>query len=151
MKNKSQVIEQLKINPIIQIACQKSGVSRATFYRWRSDDEDFKKQTEEAIRDGVLLINDLAESQLLAAIKDQNLTAIIFWLKNHHADYADKIQVSTDQKPIDSKLTPEEESLVKKALQMAGVINLPSKHDQPRNGHRRDYIKPEAEKRVGDK
>lgn len=151
MKNKSQVLEQLKINPIIQIACQKSGVSRATFYRWRSEDEDFKKQTEDAIRDGVLLINDLAESQLLAAIKDQNLTAIIFWLKNHHADYADKIQVSTDQKPIDSNLTPEEESLVKKALQMAGVINLPSKHDQSRNGHRTDNKKPKTEKRVGDK
>ncbi len=140
MKNKSQVLEQLKINPIIQIACQKSGVSRATFYRWRIDDEEFKKQTETAIKDGVLLINDLAESQLLAAIKEQNLTAIIFWLKNHHADYADKIQVSTDQKPIDSNLTPEEESLVKKALQMAGVINLPVK-----NGRGTDRIRPDNE------
>jgi len=144
MKNKSQVLEQLKINPIIQIACQKSGVSRATFYRWRREDEDFKKQTEEAIRDGVLLINDLAESQLLAAIKDQNLTAIIFWLKNHHADYADKIQVSTDQKPIDSNLTPEEEILVKRALQMAGVFNLPSKDEQSRNGHQADNQQPKA-------
>lgn len=144
MKNKQQVIDQLKFNPIVQIACQKSGVSRATFYRWRSEDEEFKKQTEVAISDGVLLINDLAESQLLAAIKEQNLTAIIFWLKNHHADYADKIQVSTDQKPIDSNLTPEEERLVKKALQMAGVINLPSKHEQPRNGRRTDNKKSET-------
>lgn len=124
MKNKQQVIDQLKFNPIVQIACQKSGVSRATFYRWRSEDEEFKKQSEIAIKDGVLLINDLAESQLLAAIKEQNLTAIIFWLKNHHGDYADKIQVSTDQKPIDDNLTPEEEKIVKKALRMAGIISL---------------------------
>ena len=133
MKNKSQVLEQLKINPIIQIACQKSGVSRATFYRWRIDDEEFKKQTETAIKDGVLLINDLAESQLLAAIKEQNLTAIIFWLKNHHADYADKIQVSTDQKPIDNNLTPEEEKIVKKALKMAGVISLKKTKNEKSN------------------
>jgi ACT domain-containing protein len=133
MKNKQQVIDQLKFNPIVQIACQKSGVSRATFYRWRSEDEEFKKQTETAIKDGVLLINDLAESQLLAAIKEQNLTAIIFWLKNHHGDYADKIQVSTDNKPIDNNLTPEEEKLVKKALQMAGIINLSTKHDKQKN------------------
>ena len=92
----------------------------------------------------VLVINDLAESQLLAAIKDQNLTAIIFWLKNHHADYADKIQVSTDQKPIDSNLTPEEEILVKRALQMAGVINLPSKHEQSRNGDQTDNQQPKT-------
>ena len=124
MKNKQQVIDQLKFNPIVQIACQKSGVSRATFYRWRSEDEEFKKQTETAIKDGVLLINDLAESQLLAAIKEQNLTAIIFWLKNHHGDYTDKIQVSTDQKLIDDNLTPEEEKIVKKALRMAGIISL---------------------------
>lgn len=136
MKDKKQVIDQLKFNPIIQIACQKSGVSRATFYRWRSEDEDFKKQTETAIQDGVLLINDLAESQLLAAIKEQNLTAIIFWLKNHHADYADKIQVNTDQKLVESNLTPEEESLVKKALQMAGIINSPPKHDRQAIGHK---------------
>lgn len=138
MKNKQQVIDQLKFNPIIQIACQKSGVSRATFYRWRSEDEDFKKQTETAIQDGVLLINDLAESQLLAAIKEQNLTAIIFWLKNHHGDYADKIQVNTDRGLIDTNLTPEEEKLVKKALKMAGIINSPLKHDQSTTGHKRD-------------
>ena len=138
MKNKQQVIDQLKFNPIIQIACQKSGVSRATFYRWRSEDEEFKKQTETAIQDGVLLINDLAESQLLAAIKEQNLTAIIFWLKNHHGDYADKIQVNTDRGTIDTNLTPEEEKLVKKALKMAGIINSPPKHDQSTIGHQRD-------------
>lgn len=138
MKNKQQVIDQLKFNPIIQIACQKSGVSRATFYRWRSEDEEFKKQTETAIQDGVQLINDLAESQLLAAIKDQNLTAIIFWLKNHHGDYADKIHVNTDRGLIDTNLTPEEEKLVKKALKMAGIINSPPKHDQSKAGHQRD-------------
>lgn len=138
MKDKQHVLDKLKFNPIIQIACQQSGVSRATFYRWRSEDEEFKKQTEIAIQDGVLLINDLAESQLLAAIKEQNLTAIIFWLKNHHGDYADKIQVNTDRGLIDTNLTPEEEKLVKKALKMAGIINSPLKHDQSTIGHQRD-------------
>ena len=122
MKNKPQVLEQLKINPIIQIACQKSGVSRATYYRWRNEDPNFRQQAEEALEKGVLLMNDLAESQLLAAIKDQNLTAVIFWLKNHHLSYATKIEVTAKLKQDDERLTPEQEALVEKALKLASVV-----------------------------
>jgi len=131
MKDKTDVIEYLKTTPIIQISCQKAGISRATYYRWRTEDEEFKKQSDQAIEDGVGFINDLAESQLLSSIKDKNMTGIIFWLKNHHADYADKIQVNTDQKVVDDNLTPEEEKLVKRALKMAGIINFKkSKNDK---------------------
>jgi ACT domain-containing protein len=136
MRNKKLILEQLRINPIVQIACQKSGISRATYYRWCQKDKEFKNQASIALQEGTLLINDLAESQLLAAIKDQNLTAIIFWLKNHHADYTEKIQVSTKDKEIDEKLTPQEERLIKQALILAGVNNLPkSKHDQSKSGY----------------
>lgn len=131
MRDKTDVIEYLKTTPIIQISCQKAGISRATYYRWRTEDEEFKKQSDQAIEDGVGFINDLAESQLLSSIKDKNMTGIIFWLKNHHADYADKIQVNTDQKVVDDNLTPEEEKLVKRALKMAGIINFKkSKNDK---------------------
>ena len=58
--------------------CEKSGISRATYYRWKKDDPDFREKAEEALMDGESLINDMAESQLISAIRDQNMTAIIF-------------------------------------------------------------------------
>ena len=124
MKNKLLVIEQLKTNPIIQIVCQKTGISRATYYRWREKNKKFKESSDKALKEGISFINDLAESQLLSSIKDKNMTAIIFWLKNNNANYADKIKVSTDKVVVNDNLTPEEEKLVRRALKMAGIINF---------------------------
>jgi len=91
---KKLVVEQLKKNPIIQFVCERSGVSRATFYRWQKEDADFTKEVNEAIKEGVALVSDVAESQLLSAIKDKNMTAIIFWLKNRHAAYTTRVEVN---------------------------------------------------------
>ena len=126
-KNKQLLIEQLKKTPIIQIACEKVSVGRATFYRWKKDDENFCTQVDEALLDGNELVNDMAESQLMSAIRDKNLTAIIFWLKNHHQSYATKIEVTAKLKHEDEQLTPEQEALVMKALKLASVLpeNLP--------------------------
>nr|MCW1949660.1 hypothetical protein [Candidatus Shapirobacteria bacterium] len=46
--------------------------------------------SEKAVRKGTLLVNDLAESQLISAIKDKNITAIIFWLKNNNPKYSER-------------------------------------------------------------
>src|SRR3989339_853814 len=91
---KASLVEQLKKTPIIQIACEKIGISRATYYRWRIADKSFKAKTDEALVAGSALINDMAESQLISAIRDQNMTAIIFWLKHHHRDYKTKVEIS---------------------------------------------------------
>lgn len=126
-KNKQLLIKQLKKTPIIQIACEKINIGRATFYRWKKDDENFSTQVDEALLDGNELVNDMAESQLMSAIRDKNLTAIIFWLKNHHQSYATKIEVTAKLKHDDEQLTPEQEALVMKALKLASVLpeNLP--------------------------
>ena len=122
MRSKQKIIDQLGTTPIVQIACQKTGISRATYYRWRNEDKVFEKQADEAIEKGILLMNDMAESQLLAAIKDQNLTAVIFWLKNHHLSYATRVEVTAKLKQDDEQLTPEQEALVVKALKLASVV-----------------------------
>ena len=49
-KSKELIIEQLKKTPIVQIACEKSNVSRATYYRWREENAEFKKAAEELIK-----------------------------------------------------------------------------------------------------
>ena len=47
--NKELVVEQLKKTPIVQIACEKTGIGRATYYRWRKEDAEFGKLADEAI------------------------------------------------------------------------------------------------------
>lgn len=116
-KVKQELLECLRKTPIVQIACQKLGIARATYYRWRAADENFAKNADKAIDDGSFLVNDMAESQLLSAIKDQNMTAIIFWLKHHHPNYATKIEL-TGQLKHDYKLSEEEEKLIEQALLM---------------------------------
>lgn len=119
-KEKEMLIEQIKKIPIIQIACEKSGVGRTTYYRWRKEDKEFAEAADTALFDGSTLVNDMAESQLLAAIRERNLTAIIFWLKHHHQKYATKVQLDINQ-PLTEELTPEQAAVVKKALELSGL------------------------------
>lgn len=77
---------------------------------------------DEAIGEGNSLVNDMAESQLMSSIRDKNLTAIVFWLKHHHASYATKVEVTARLKADNEVLTPEQETLVTKALQLAALI-----------------------------
>ena len=120
--NKRAVIEQLRKSGIVQISCEKTGVGRATYYRWRKDDQDFADACDQALSEGAALINDMAESQLLSAIRDKNLTAIIFWLKHHHKAYETRVNVQGTIKHQAEALTDEQSELVERALQLAGLI-----------------------------
>ena len=127
-KEKELLLEQFRKIPIIQVACEKSGVGRATYYRWRQDDPEFAKMADEALSEGSLLVNDMAESQLLQAIRSQNLGATIFWLKHHHPAYANKVEI-TGRLKHDYELTTEEETLIAKALAMV-TKNQPEKAEK---------------------
>ena len=121
-KQKELVLEQLKKTPIIQMVCEKLNIGRTTFYRWKREDLEFSKACDEAIEDGCLLVNDLAESQLMAAIRDQNMTAIVLWLKTHHPKYRNKMEVTANIKHLDEALTPEQQAVVEQALRLASLI-----------------------------
>lgn len=116
-KEKGLLLEQFKMTPIVQIACQKAGIARATYYRFRKSDPEFAKQADDALHEGVSLINDLAESQLLSLIRDRNLGSVVFWLKSHHPSYAEKLEV-TGRLKHDYELTAEQEELIARALKM---------------------------------
>lgn len=118
-QQKEALCEQLKKTPIVQISCEKIGIGRATYYRWRKDDSEFSKQADEALNEGVHLMNDMAESQLLSAIKAQNMTAIIFWLKHRHKSYTQKFEVTT--RIEDRELTEEQQVMVTKALTLGSL------------------------------
>ena len=86
-KDKKALVEQLRKTPIVQLAVERVGVGRSTYYKWRADDDVFATAADEAIEAGKFFINDIAESKLLQLIQNSNLTAIIFWLKSNHPSY----------------------------------------------------------------
>lgn len=120
-KTKTELVEQLKKTPIIELTCKKVGVGRASFYRWRKDDPEFAGQVEQALDEGLSMISDLAESKLIAGIQNDNLTAIFFWLRAHHPAYKTKVELSTASKPKE-KLTPEEQEAVRQALLLGHLV-----------------------------
>lgn len=128
-KDKKVLVEQLKKTPIIQVACEKTGVSRATYYRLIKRDSKFAEACTEAIEQGSAVINDLAEAALISAIQDRNMTAILYWLRMRHPAYAAKVKL--DIKHETEELTPEQARMVQQALLKAGLLS-PS---QEETGH----------------
>ncbi|MFH1088607.1 MAG: hypothetical protein V1719_02085 [Patescibacteria group bacterium] len=119
-RSKELFLEQLSKTPILQIACEKLGISRASVYRWKAEDKNFASQVDLSLAEGKLLVNDLAESQLIGAVKDRNLNAIMYWLKHHHKDYKTKIELEGSINTI-QELTPEQQALVKRALELSSL------------------------------
>ena len=119
-KSKDLFLEQLRKTPIVQVACEKINISRNTVYRWRSEDQEFSKAMDLAISDGRLLVNDLAESKLIGALKDGNMAGIMYWLKHHHPSYKNKIEIEGQLNIIEA-LSLEEKEQVYKALQLADI------------------------------
>lgn len=117
-KKRNEFLNELRKIPIIQVACEKVGLSRTSIYRWKDEDAEFKKEIEQAMKDGEAFVNDMSESQLLTLIKEKDWSAISFWLRHHHSAYKNKLEISTRE--IDETLSPEQEELVRKALGLAG-------------------------------
>jgi len=118
-QQKQLFIDQLRKTPIVQAVCEKVGVSRSSFYRWKQADAEFAKACDEALEEGCQLVNDLAESQLMTAIRDGNLTGVIFWLKNHHVKYRNKLDVTANI--IQEKLRPDQQEVVDEALRLLSL------------------------------
>lgn len=113
-KVKKEFLDQLRKTPIVQVACEKSGISRNSVYRWRKEDKEFEKEMDTALAEGEALVNDISESQLLTLIKEKNWSAISFWLKHRNPRFREKIEI-TAPKDMDA-LTPEQEEIVRRAL-----------------------------------
>ena len=116
-KERKILLENLSKTPIIQMACEKSGISRATYYRWLKSSKKFAKEAEKAIEEGVSLMNDFAESQLISSIRDRNMTAIIYWLKHRHKAYSTKVELQGQIQTF-HELSENQKKLLEKAIKL---------------------------------
>jgi predicted DNA binding protein len=127
-KIKDSFLEQLRKIPIVQVACEKTNISRNSVYRWKNEDKEFQKEMETALAEGEALVNDMSESQLLTMIKEKNFSAISFWLRHRNARFKDKVEV-TAKIEGDEQLTPEQEAVVREALRLASSPAINSLDD----------------------
>lgn len=131
-KNKKKILEILERTPVIQVACERAGIGRSTLYRWKNEDEEFAKKVDKAMGEGTELVNDMAVSQLISAIKDKNMGAIRFWLQNNDARYTNKLEVSANVRREEIELTPEQEVIVRRALELATLPRLNQENNHER-------------------
>lgn len=126
-KNKFQqtFLDELRKVPIVQVACEKSGLSRNSVYRWRKEDKEFLKQMDSALAEGVAFVNDMSETQLLTLIKEKSFPALSFWLRHRNDNYKNKLEISTADDP--EELTPSQAKIVKQALKLARITKPNSK------------------------
>ncbi len=84
---------------IVTYACDNTGISRETYRQWKLKDPKFKAACEE-ISEGVL---DIVESKLLRKINDEDLTAIIFYLKTKgkHRGYVERVENNVSVTPFE--------------------------------------------------
>lgn len=130
-KKAKEFLDQLRKIPIVQVACEKTGLSRNSIYRWKNEDKEFEKNMEEALAEGEMLVNDMSESQLLTMIKEKEWSAISFWLRHRNPKFKEKIEITT--KVDTEKLSPEQEALVRKALSLATHASKPVLNNQNLN------------------
>ena len=133
-KNKvqNQFLDELKKVPIVQVACEKTGLSRNSVYRWKREDKKFSQVMDEALAEGEALVNDMSESQLLTLIKEKNFSAIRFWLNHRNPKFKEKLEV-TSKLDDTGELTPAQAEVVRKALQLAEILPLNNKQDDKQN------------------
>ncbi len=123
---KEALLKQLEKYPIIQLACERAGVGRSTFYSWCKEDNEFAKLADRSLAEGKEFINDLAESKLIRGIQDGHTTFTIFWLKNNHRGYGDKVTHEHKYWSEESELsfTKEEWEAINEALFHIGYASV---------------------------
>ena len=89
-KEKALLLEHLQKMPVVQVACAKTGISRATYYRWLKRDKEFKWEVDDAKEQGVDMINDMAEAVVIKRIQESDIGAAKYWLSHHSPTYDSK-------------------------------------------------------------
>lgn len=125
-KVKQKFLDELKRIPIVQVACEKCGISRTSIYRWREKDKKFVGEMDTALVEGEALVNDLTEAQLLNMIKEKEWCAVSFWLRHRNPKFKEKLEISASIKHENEPLDPEQEQLLRDALKLA----LPAKPNE---------------------
>lgn len=127
-KNKQALLEQLRKNPIVLNAVRSIGLGRTTYYDWRKRDKKFAKAADEAIAEGIGLMNEVAELQLLSLIKEKKFDPIRFWLTHRHPAYGNKLELSGTVTTREGPMTQERKALLWRSLRFSQMYGKKQKN-----------------------
>jgi hypothetical protein len=118
---KSKLLSELEKSGNAYLACTKTAIARATYYRWLKDDPPFRKLANKAMRVGRENLCDIAEHALLLKVKEKDMGAIKYALSHNSVRYKPKRQKVVIEHISNSgadKGLPEETltDMIKKAL-----------------------------------
>ena len=86
---------------IVSTACNRTGISRSSYYKWYKEDEEFRQRVDEI--DNVKL--DFEESKLFKNIENEKEKSIIFYLqhKGHKRGYIQRQNINLTSNEEDIK------------------------------------------------
>ena len=86
---------------IVSTACNRTGISRSSFYKWYHEDQEFRKKVDDI--DNVKL--DYVETKLFKNIENEKEKSIIFYLqhKGHKRGYVQKQNINLTSNEEDIK------------------------------------------------
>lgn len=126
--DKKKFLKALREMHIVLGACHRVGIGKTTYYRWRQEDPEFAAAADAAIREGIELVNEAAEGNIIAEIKNKDKDASKFWLKHRHPAYATKVQI--ENKPPEEPTTPEEDAAIQRIEEMLDAESNEENHDE---------------------
>ena len=115
-KHKDLFLRELEKTPIVQVACDRIGISRNSVYRWRKEDLLFSKRMEESLEIGTDLVNDVAESNILTGIKNGDSIHTRYWLSHRHKNYRRRFVFDAITSQEEKKIWDEKVIQAKKRL-----------------------------------
>jgi len=125
---KTKLVQELKEIPIPTFVCQKLGVPKATYYKWKQTDSAFQEACDEAVMRGKLNVNDLAKSKLIKLINDGDYRSISFWLKHNDPDFNPRLTLEIQE--VGRKYDPVQLKEMADAMQRAGLVGVTLAHQE---------------------
>ena len=120
-RQKTLLLEQLRKTPVIETACQKTGVPRSTVYRWMKKSKTFARQIEVAMSEGRKFMIGVAENQLFSLIGEKSFQAIKLYLTTHSERYSNKLELTGNVSLKEKPLTKEQKKIIRQALRRSSL------------------------------
>jgi hypothetical protein len=89
LETKEKLLKEIEKSGNVYLSCMKTGIDKATFYRWK-DDKEFRKKANEAVKRGRENNCEIAEHALMMNVKDKKMDAIKYVLSHQSKIYKPK-------------------------------------------------------------
>ncbi|MFH0891328.1 MAG: hypothetical protein V1867_00945 [Candidatus Falkowbacteria bacterium] len=127
-KNKKLLLDELeKSKGIVTIACKRIGINPKTYYQWLKCDKEFAEKAD----DIEWIQRGFVEDKLVKKIANDDITAIIFYLKCNHPKFKPKSEIDVNDSRELEQIRSDYDGLIKK-LKVQGDAKSKTANHTPR-------------------